>query len=288
MSALGRKSPSPMRNVIRMFTRNPSAMVGLAILATLILLAIVAPVIAPFDPTDANPRNRTLPPSRTNLMGTDNLGRDVFSAVLYGARISLRVGLISIGIGASIGTLFGMLAAFYEGWVDAIIMRLIDILLAFPGILLAIVFVTMLGPGLNNVMIAVGIASVPRFTRVVRGSVLSLKQSVYVDSARALGASDGRIMFVHILPNSLSPIIVMATLGIATAILSAAGLSFLGLGAQPPTPEWGAMLSNARSYLRDAWWWATFPGIAIMITVLAMNLLGDGLRDAFDPRLRER
>lgn len=287
-SPLTRNPQSRLRSFSRRFFRNSSAVTGAIVLGLLILVALLAPVIAPYDPVEPNPRHRTSPPSREHLMGTDNLGRDVFSAVVYGARLSLRVGLISIGIGATIGTMLGLLAAYYEGWVDTIIMRGIDILLAFPGILLAIVFVTILGPGLSNVMIAVGIASVPRFTRVVRGAVLSLKQGVYVEAARSIGASNLRIMFLHILPNSLPPVIVMATLGTATAILSAAGLSFLGLGAQPPTPEWGAMLSNARTYLRDAWWWATFPGLAIMVTVLAMNLLGDGLRDVLDPRLRER
>lgn len=279
---------SEFRKTLRQLRRNPSVMVGAIILLSLIGIAILAPVIAPYDPTDPNPRVRTQSPSRDHFFGTDELGRDVFSAVIWGARISLRVGLISMGIGATIGTLVGLLSGFYGRWVDTILMRLVDILLAFPGILLAITFVAMLGPGLNNVMIAVGIANIPRFARVVRGSVLGVKNLTYIEAAESIGTPGRIIMFKHVLPNVLSPIIVMATLGIASAILSAAGLSFLGMGAQPPTPEWGAMLSNARNYLREAWWWATFPGLAIMVTVLAMNLLGDGLRDTLDPRLRSR
>ncbi len=279
---------SEFHKTLRRLRRNPSVVAGAFILTSLILLAIFAPLIAPYDPTDPSPRERILAPSRDHLFGTDELGRDVFSAVLHGARISLRVGLISMGIGATIGTLVGLLAGFYGKWTDTILMRLIDILLAFPGILLAITFVAMLGPGLNNVMIAVGIANIPRFARVVRGSVLGVKNLTYIEAAESIGTPGRLIMFKHILPNILSPIIVMATLGIASAILSAAGLSFLGMGAQPPTPEWGSMLSNARNYLREAWWWATFPGLAIMLTVLGMNLLGDGLRDTFDPRLRSR
>ena len=282
------KPRSPLAEARRQLLRNSGAVIGATVLLLLVLTALLAPLIAPFDPIATAPRERTLPPSTRHLFGTDNLGRDVFSAVVFGTRISLRVGLISVGIGATVGIVLGLLTGFYEGWLDLIMMRLIDVLLAFPGILLAIAIVSVLGPGLNNAMIAVGISSVPRFTRVVRGSVLSAKHHVYVEAARALGAPDRTIMLRHILPNVLAPVIVIGTLGIATAILSAAALSFLGLGAKPPTPEWGAMLSNSRNHLRDAWWWSTFPGLAIMVTVLAMNLLGDGLRDALDPRLRER
>jgi len=279
---------STLSRMWRLSRQHPSTIVGASLLFILIAIAILAPVIAPFDPTDPNPTVRLTPPSSTHWFGTDELGRDVFSAVIWGARISLRVGLISMGIGATLGTLLGLLAGFYGRWLDTILMRLIDILLAFPGILLAITFVAMLGPGLNNVMIAVGIANIPRFTRLVRSSVMSVKTLTYVEAAESVGVPSIRIMVRHILPNVLSPIIVLVTLGIASAILSAAGLSFLGLGAQPPTPEWGAMLSKARGFLRVAWWWATFPGLAIMITVLAMNLLGDGLRDALDPRMRSQ
>lgn len=281
-------STTRLSRLIRMLQRHPSMLIGGCILILLIAIAILAPIIAPFDPTAPNTAVRLKPPSRTHLFGTDELGRDIFSAVIWGARISLRVGLISMGIGATIGTTLGLISGFYGRWVDTTLMRVIDVMLAFPGILLAITFVAILGPGLNNVMIAVGIANIPRFTRVVRSSVLTVKTLTYIEAAEAVGIPNARIMLRHILPNVLSPIIVLVTLGIASAILSAAGLSFLGLGAQPPTPEWGAMLSKARGFLRVAWWWATFPGLAIMITVLAMNLLGDGLRDALDPRMRNR
>jgi peptide/nickel transport system permease protein len=208
----------------------------------------------------------------------------VFSRVLYGARISLLVGFISVSIAVVAGTVMGLTSGYYGRWVDTTIMRFVDIMLAFPGILLALALVSILGPSLRNLMIAVGISSVPAYARLVRGSVLSAKENVYVDAARVVGCTDATIMRRHVLPNVVAPVIVLSTLGIAAAILWAAALSFRGLGSQPPTPEWGRMLAEGRNYLREQWWIATFPGLAIMITVLAMNLLGDGLRDVLDPR----
>ncbi len=268
------------------FRRNRAAVAGGCVVIVLVLVAAFAGTLAPTDPILVFPEQRLLPPSRMHVFGTDELGRDVLSRIMFGARISMTVGLISVTIAGSIGVILGLLSGYLGGWIDNLIMRLIDILLAFPGILLAIVIAGALGPGLRNVMIAVGIFSVPSYARVVRASTLSVKALDYVEALRALGASDARVLFRHILINVSAPIIVLSTLGVATAILSAAGLSFIGLGAQPPTPEWGAMLSQARAYLRNEWWMATFPGLAIMITVLAVNLLGDGLRDALDPRLR--
>ncbi len=217
---------------------------------------------------------------------TDHLGRDILSRLLYGARISLTLGLISVGIAATCGTLLGLVAGYYGGRVDLTAGVLIDVMLAFPGILLALGIVTVLRPGITNAMIAVGIAAIPTYTRLVRGSVLAAKNNVYVEAARVVGCRTPRILWLHILPNVLAPLIVLATLGAAQAILAGAALSFLGLGAQPPTPEWGLMLSEGRRYIRDAWWNSMFPGVAIMLTVLAINLLGDGLRDALDPRLK--
>jgi peptide/nickel transport system permease protein/dipeptide transport system permease protein len=221
------------------------------------------------------------------FLGTDDFGRDLLSRLIHGARISMLVGVVSVSISLFFGTIAGAVAGFYRGWVDVIIMRVMDILLAFPSILLAIVIVAFLGPSLENAMIAIGIVSIPRYARIVRGSVLEEYSKDYVQAARALGASDFRLIFQHILPNCLAPLIVQTTLGFASAILEAAALSFLGLGAQPPTPEWGAMLAGGRALILRAWWVVTFPGITILLAVLGFNLLGDGLRDALDPRLRD-
>ncbi|MET3291583.1 UNVERIFIED_CONTAM: peptide/nickel transport system permease protein [Brevibacillus sp. OAP136] len=220
-------------------------------------------------------------------MGTDDKGRDVLSRIIFGTRLSLAVGFVAVFIGAFFGVILGLLSGYYGKWVDTIIMRIIDVLLAFPGILLALAIVSALGPSLINVMIAVGVFSIPMFARIVRGSTLAVKKLEYIDAIRSLGASDLRIIFVHIFPNILSPIIVQASLRLATAILSAAGLSFLGLGAQPPLPEWGAMLSNGRDFLFTAPYLAMFPGIAISTLVLGFNVFGDGLRDALDPRMKQ-
>ena len=271
---------------IRTLTRDPGPLLGLVVLVALIVGALSATWLAPYDPLAASDTHALAPPSAQHLFGTDDAQRDVFSRVLYGGQVSLRVGLISVGIAAIIGSLLGLIAGYFGGWLDSLIMRFMDILLAFPGILLALAVVTVLGPGLFNVMIAVGIGGVPVYTRVARASALSTRSRDYVVGARTVGCGDARILWAYILPNSLAPLVVLATLGVATAILTASGLSFLGLGAQPPTPEWGAMLTNGRTYLRQAWWPAVFPGLAILVSVLSINLLGDGLRDALDPRLK--
>ena len=276
---------SLLRDFVRRIQRSWSARIGATIIVVLILCAIFASTLAPFDPTTLGP-DPLNPPSAKYLFGTDFGGRDIFSRVLFGARLSLLVGLISVSIASVIGVTVGLCAGYYGGWVDTLLMRTIDVMLAFPGILLAIAIVSMLGPGLTNLMIAVGISAIPSYARISRGSVLSAREELYVTAAQSIGVSNRRILLLHILPNIFAPLLVTATLGIGTAMLSAAALSFIGLGDQPSTPEWGRMLSEGRQYLRDQAWVATFPGLAIMLSVLAMNLLGDGLRDALDPRLK--
>ncbi|MBV7331196.1 ABC transporter permease [Chloroflexi bacterium TSY] len=272
--------------VVRQLLRNRAALVGAVIVVLEILIALFAPYIAPYDPIEQTIYDALQAPSSKYLLGTDEVGRDILSRILHGTSISLRVGLISVGIGCVLGVLLGLIAGYYGGHVDNFILRLMDIWLAFPGILLALAIIAVLGPSLFNVMIAVGLSATPTYVRVTRGSVLSLREMEYVLGARAIGCRGFQIMRRHILPNVLPAIIVLSTLGVASAILTAAALSFIGLGAQPPTPEWGAMLTMGRQFIRQAWWVTTFPGLAIMITVLGINLLGDGLRDALDPRLR--
>jgi peptide/nickel transport system permease protein len=279
-------SSSLIKDSLKRLRRNKSAVAGAVIAIALLLIAILAPVIAPHDPLEQDLANRLSAPTASHLLGTDDLGRDIISRIIYGTRISLRVGLISVGIALVIGTFLGSVAGYYGMKIDSIIMRLMDIMLAFPSTLLAIGVVAVLGPSLNNAMIAIGVVAIPQYARIVRSSVLSVKTTEYIEAARALGATDARIIFRHVLPNCLAPIIVQATLGVATAILDAAALSFLGLGAQPPTPEWGAMLAGGRPFLRLAPWVIAFPGIAIVIVVMGLNLFGDGLRDALDPRLK--
>ena len=281
-----RRAPRRARGVWRAFARQRGAVLGLAVLSGLVLLAGGAPWLSRADPIKTAPRSALEPPGPRYWLGSDQYGRDVLSRVLYGARISLTVGVISVSIALGVGTPLGLVSGFYGGRVDALLMRVMDVLLAFPDILLALAIVTVLSPGLGNVMIAVGLSAVPAYARLVRASVLSARENLYVEAARALGSRDFLILTRYVLPNVVAPIIVTATLGLGTAILSAAALSFLGLGSQPPVPEWGRMLSEGRDYLREAWWISTFPGLAIMLTVLAMNLLGDGLRDWLDPRLQ--
>ncbi|MCD5324171.1 MULTISPECIES: nickel transporter permease [Pontibacillus] len=273
--------------VYKQLKKNKMAVVGAWIIGFYFLVAILAPWIAPYDPLKIDLVNKLQGPSLDHWMGTDDKGRDVLSRLIYGSQLSLAVGSVSVLIGAFFGITLGLIAGYYGKWIDTVIMRFIDILLAFPGILLALAIISALGPSLINVMIAVGIFSVPTFARIVRGSMLGEKKKEYVDAIRALGASDFHIIVVHILPNIFSPIIVQGTLRLATAILTAAGLSFLGMGAQPPSPEWGAMLSDGRNFLWSAPHIATFPGLAIALIVLGLNLFGDGLRDALDPRSKK-
>ena len=261
-----------------------AARAGLTIVLLYIFIAIFASLIAPHDPLQIFSGQLRKPPGPQFLMGTDEVGRDILSRIIFGSRVSMRVGLISVGIAATCGTIVGLIAGYAGGWFDLLTMRVIDVLLAFPGILLAIAIVAVLGPGLDNVMIAVGIEAIPAYVRTVRASTLSVREQDFVLAARAAGAPAHRVVARHILPNVLAPVIVLMTVGVGLAILTAAGLSFIGIGAQPPTPEWGSMLATARTYLRDAPWIAAFPGLAIVVLVLALNLLGDGLRDALDPR----
>jgi ABC-type dipeptide/oligopeptide/nickel transport system permease subunit len=262
------------------------ASMGGVLLIVVCLLVIFAPLLTPYDPIKQNFRDILVGPNPTHWLGTDNYGRDVWSRILYGGQISLTMGSISVVIGAVIGVALGLVSGYYGGMSDGIIMRFMDAMLAFPGILMAITVVAILGSSLNNVMIAVGISSIPGFARLARGSVLSAKENEYVFAARVAGCRSGRIMLVHILPNIFAPLLTYSTLRVSTSIIAASSLSFLGLGAQRPTPEWGVMLSDGREYMRQYWWLSMFPGLAIMITALSINMLGDGLRDALDPRLR--
>jgi len=291
LNAMPGLKPDPVRTpwheFWRRFRRQPLAMTAGLFVLILILLAIVAPWIAPFDAENYFDYDRLNDgPSPLHWFGVDSLGRDIFSRVLLGARISLAAGVLAVLIGALIGTVLGLLAGYYEGWWDRIIMRICDVLFAFPGILLAIAVVAVMGSGMANVIIAVAVFSVPAFARLVRGNTLVLKHQTFVESARSIGASDMTILFSHILPGTVSSIVVYFTMRIGTSIISAASLSFLGLGAQPPTPEWGAMLNEARADMVIAPHVALFPSLAIFLTVLAFNLLGDGLRDALDPKIK--
>lgn len=275
------------QDVFKRLKKNRIAMVGAVVVGILLFCAVFAPLLTSHDPVNGVLAERLKAPSLKYPLGTDSQGRDVLSRILHGSAISVEIGVISVGIALVLGSLMGVLAGYYGGWIDTVIMRLVDIMLAFPTILLALAIVSILGPSLENAMIAVGVVNIPRFARIVRSSVLSVKETEYIEAARAIGCTDTQIIFRHILPNCLAPIIVQATMTVGTAILEAAGLSFLGLGAQPPQPEWGAMLADSKGYLRQAPWSVMFPGFAIMITVLGFNLLGDGLRDALDPRLKE-
>ena len=265
---------------------NRGAMIGLGIILLLATMALFAPLLAPQEPNEMIAGEVLVAPGAQYPMGTDQFGRDILSRIIFGARLSLQIGFIAVGIASAFGITLGMVAGYYGRWIDGGIGILIDIMLAFPGILLALAIVAVLGPNLVNLMVAVGIASVPTYARLIRGAVLSARELTYVEAARVVGARDGAIMFRHIMPNVIAPAIVLSTLGIGQAILIGAAISFLGLGAKPPTAEWGAMLSSGRNFLQQAWWITLFPGLAIMITVLSINLLGDGLRDALDPRLR--
>jgi len=258
--------------------------VGIAIVLFLLFLAVFGSALTPYDPIKVNTPDRLHLPSWAHLFGTDEFGRDVLSRVIQGARISLQVAAVSVVVATGLGVTLGLLSGYLRGPTDFVVQRLNEIMLAFPGLLLALAIIGGLGPGLNNVMVAVGLASVPFFVRVVRGAVLGIRERDYIMAARVLGATDVRIMSRHVAPNAVAPIVVLISQQVGWAILAAASLSFLGLGAQPPTPEWGTMLSHGRDYMRDAWWISAFPGLAIVLTVLGFNLLGDGLLDVLNPR----
>ena len=281
-----RASAGLWHDAARRLRRDPAAVAGLIIILVLIVVAIAAPWITPYDPNDQSFRIKLKPPGSEHWLGTDEFGRDVFSRILIGTRVALYVGIVPVIAAMIIGVTLGLAAGYYGNRVDQVVMRLIDILLAFPWLLLAIGIMAVLGPGINNVVIAVAIVYIPAFARIVRGSVLSIKEKEYIEAARAMGQPNPRIITRHVLANAWAPIIVLATLSIGQAIIYAAGLSFIGLGTQPPNADWGVMLSSGREYLRDAPWLGFFPGLAILITVLAFNLFGDGLRDALDPHMQ--
>jgi peptide/nickel transport system permease protein len=279
------KEKTPWQLAMGRFGQNKVAIFGLVLIVVMVLVAIFANFISPYDPIKRDVKNRLSAPSIVHVLGTDALGRDVLSRIFYGGRVSLWVGLASVFLSLIFGVPLGLIAGFFGGAVDNIIMRIMDLILAFPGIIFAIWLVAMIGPGVNQVILANALFSMPEFSRVVRASVLSLKEVDYIQASKALGGNSIHMIISHIFPNVLAPVIIISSLSVAGAILSGASLSFLGLGAQPPTAEWGSMLSDGRPYLRSAWWLALFPGIMLTLIVLASNLAGDGLRDALDPRV---
>jgi len=277
-----------IKNFWRHFKKNRLGVGGLVIIVIVFFIAIFAPFLSLYDPGKTDVSLKLKPPSFQHYLGTDQLGRDVFSRMLYGSQISLSVGFVAVGISILIGILVGAMAGYKGGWVDSLLMRFVDIMLSFPSFFLILTVVAILRPNIYNVMIVIGITSWEGTARFVRAEFLSLRERDYVQAARALGVKDRRIIFRHILPNALAPVFVTASLGVASAILIEAGLSFLGFGVQPPAPSWGNILTEGRTYIFDAWWLTVFPGLAILITVLSFNLFGEGLRDALDPRLRGR
>ncbi|MGH6943887.1 MAG: ABC transporter permease [Geminicoccaceae bacterium] len=278
-------APSRGRSALRLL-RRPTARIGAAIVVAFLLLTVAAPLIVPYGPLDQDFVQPLAAPSAQHLLGTDQYGRDLLSRVIYGSRTALLSILVADGIALALGSTLGLVAGFYGGRLDSLVMRLMDVLLAFPYLLLALIIVAALGPSLLNSMIAIGIVYTPQYARLMRGQVLAARVQDFVQAAEALGASQLRLMLRHILPNSFTPILVMATLQAGTVVVETAGLSFLGLGAQPPSPDWGATLADGQGYFLTAWWIATFPGLAILVVVLGFNLLGDALRDHFDPRRR--
>ncbi|WP_337266157.1 ABC transporter permease subunit [Oryzifoliimicrobium ureilyticus] len=294
MSTVSVKStqPSGLSEFWYYFSRNKGAVLGLGIFIIVLVVALGAPLLAPHDPTQQNTDSLLHVPffmegGTTNfLLGTDAVGRDILSRLIYGARFSLFIGVVVVTLSVVAGVLVGLIAGYFRGFIDTAIMRIMDIILAFPSLLLALVLVAILGPGLINAMIAIALVNQPHFVRLTRASVIAEREKDYVVASRVAGAGNLRLMFITILPNCLGPLIVQATLAFSAAILEAAALGFLGMGAQPPTPEWGTMLAEAREFIQRAWWVVTFPGLAILITVLAINLMGDGLRDALDPKLK--
>jgi len=279
------KQESLSKIIWRRFKSNKLALAGSILVLTLFIVAFLAPLISLYDPTEINVKEILLPPSKAHLLGTDELGRDVFSRMIWASRVSLKVGFIAVGIAVGIAIILGSLAGYYGGRVDNIIMRFVDIMLCFPTFFLILAVIAILEPSITNIMIVIGITSWPGITRLLRAEFLSLKEREFVAAARALGASDWRIIFNHILPNALAPVVVAVTLGVAGAILTESALSFLGIGVQPPTPSWGNILTSGKAYIDFAWWLSLFPGLAILITVLGYTLLGEGLKDALNPRL---
>jgi len=284
LERLPEKPISRSREVWQTLLANRLAVAGLVVLGLLILVAVFAKTVAPYGINEIDIENRLTGPSAAHWFGTDELGRDVMSRVIIASRVSLQVGFIAVGFALGVGVPIGLLAGYYRGVTDSILMRLMDILFSFPAILLAIAILAVLGPGVRNAMIAIGLVYTPIFARITRGSVIVVSEEVYIRAARSLGAGDARIIFRHVLPNVLAPIIVQTTLSLAFAILSEAALSFLGLGVQPPNPAWGRMLSEGRDFFQQAPWMGIFPGVAILVTVMAFNFVGDGLRDALDPK----
>jgi peptide/nickel transport system permease protein len=270
----------------RRFKRRKTALFGLGVYVTILLIALLASYLAPRDPAAQDISKGLQPPSPEFPLGTDEYGRDILSRVIYGARISMTVGIISVTISAVVGTLLGLVSGFYGGKTDAVIMRIVDVMLSFPGILLALIIVSTMGRDIQYVMVAVGISGVPNYARMVRGAVLAVKENEYIEAARSAGAGNLSIISRHVLPNIFAIIIILTTLSLPGSMLSAAALSFIGLGVQPPTAEWGRMLGDGRAYIETAWWISTFPGLMIFVSVMSINLFGDGLRDALDPRLK--
>ncbi|MHB9143831.1 MAG: ABC transporter permease [Symbiobacteriia bacterium] len=285
-AAAGEPSYSVWRQVWRRLRKHRLAVAGLVVFLALVLISAAAPVLAPYNPNANDYSVKLQPPTRAHLFGTDDFGRDILSRIIWGGQRSLSVGIVAVGIGLSAGLIIGAVAGYAGGWVDNLLMRAMDILLAFPSILLAIAIMSILGRGLGKAMIAIGIVAIPHYARIVRASVLTIRENDYVVAAQASGASHSRILWRHVMPNAMAPIIVRATLGTSEAILEAAALGFLGLGVQPPYAEWGAMLAGVQEYIRVAPHVTAFPGLMITLTVLALNLFGDGLRDALDPRLK--
>lgn len=275
------------REFWRRLQRNRMAMTGLALVLVLFAVALLAPWLAPYDPSFINLKQVLMPPSPDHLLGTDTLGRDVLSRIIFGARISLLVGFVAVGLATLIGLFVGALAGYYGGWVDSALMRLVDLMLCFPTLFLILAVIALLGPSIWNIMVVIGLTGWMGVARLVRAEFLSLREREFVTAARALGAGDARLILRHLLPNALTPVMVSATLGVAGAILTESALSFLGLGVQPPTPSWGNILTAGKDNIEIAWWLSVFPGLAILVTVMSYNLLGEGIREAIDPRLKE-
>lgn len=272
--------------VWKQLRNNRFAMTGATIVLSLFVLSLLAPYITPYAPDDLDAYNVLIPPCAAHWLGTDELGRDVLTRIIYGARISLKVGFVSVGIAVLAGSVAGLCAGYYGGWIDQVIMRFVDIMLCFPTFFLILAVIALLEPSIWYIMIIIGLTGWMGVARLVRAEVLSLRERDFVMAARGIGASDARIIFRHILPNAMSPVLVAATLGVAGAILTESALSFLGIGVQPPTPSWGNMLTAGKDYLEFAWWLSLFPGLAILVTVIAYNLVGEGLRDALDPKIK--